>query len=102
MVRDCVTWLVRKQKSINKKFIIEGIHLLLAFEPSEFEKYAVCIKGTSYATSAYRGAKRELAKKEKTNKLSGMSVTAAMPLYNHALNKYIRFYANKNKQDENK
>ena len=44
-----------------KKYIIEGIWIYLYFEdPSEFEDYAVFIKGTSFLKSKIRMTKREM------------------------------------------
>ncbi len=45
-----------------RKFILEGIWTYLFFDdPSEFDKYAVFMKGTSYVKSQLRRTKRELA-----------------------------------------
>ena len=44
----------------DKKYIVEGIWIYLYFEdPSEFEDYAVFIKGTSFLKSKIRTMKRE-------------------------------------------
>ena len=44
-----------------KKFIIEGIWIYLYFDdPSQFEDYAVFIKGTSFLKSKIRAMKREM------------------------------------------
>ena len=46
----------------DRKFILEGIWTYLFFDdPSEFEDYAVFMKGTSYVKSQLRRTKRELS-----------------------------------------
>lgn len=43
----------------NIKFIIEGVWLYRFIPASKFKPYALCIKGTSAATSIYRASKRD-------------------------------------------
>ena len=43
----------------NKKFIVEGVYIYRYCNPSKLKDCAVCIKGTSAATSLYRASKRD-------------------------------------------
>ena len=50
-----------------KKYIIDGIWIYLYFDdPSEFEDYAVFIKGTSFLKSKIRAARREMQRDKET------------------------------------
>ena len=54
----------------NDKFIIEGIQIFGFSKPSDLDKYAVYIKGTSALLSWYRSTKRDIKESKGKNKLS--------------------------------
>lgn len=54
----------------NDKFIIEGIQIFGFSKPSDLDKYAVYIKGTSALLSWYRSIKRDVKESKGKNKLS--------------------------------
>jgi len=100
MVRECVAYLIRRQKSLNKKLLIEGIQIILDFDPQELEKYAVCIKGTSYIKSIIRAAKRGMNKKERERKKvnnfgDSLILNISAPVFIARLGKFINYYKNK-------
>lgn len=79
----------------NTKFIIEGVWLYRYISPSKFKDYAVCIKGTSAATSMMRAAKRDndyLGKFKKGTVWVGDEMK---------LNKYRAFYKDSAEEQDN-
>jgi len=101
-VREFVSFCIRKQRYTKCKLILEGIQLFIFFDPSELEKYAVCIKGTSYLISSYRVAKRELLEKRIIRSIGSLGLnTAGLPIFNAKLSRFISYYKNKVNKKEN-
>ena len=77
----------------NTKFIVEGVWLYRYVSPNKLKDYAVCIKGTSAATSMMRAAKRD---NDYIGKFKKGTVWVGDEM---KLNKYRSFY--KDSMDEN-